>query len=51
MFGIDLSFVLGAAAGGAMIWFGKDKIMALVIGGKALAARLEAKAAALKAAL
>jgi hypothetical protein len=47
----DLSFAFGFAAGGALIWFCKDRIQALVIGGKALAAKLEAKAAALKAAL
>jgi hypothetical protein len=51
MFEFDFSFALGFAAGGALIWFGKDKIQALVIGGNALAARLEAKAAALKAVL
>jgi hypothetical protein len=37
------------AAGGAFIWFAKDKIQALVIGGNALAAKLKAKAAALEA--
>jgi hypothetical protein len=51
MFGFDLSFTLGLAAGGALIWFAKDKVLALVIGGQALATKLEAKAAALKAAL
>jgi hypothetical protein len=51
MFEFDLSFALGLIAGGALIWFCKDKIQALVIGGKAFAAKLEAKAAALKAAL
>jgi hypothetical protein len=37
------------AAGGALIWFAKDKIQALVIGGNALAAKLKAQAAALEA--
>jgi hypothetical protein len=37
------------AAGGALIWFAKDKIQALVIGGNALAARLKTRAAALEA--
>ena len=50
MFAIDLSFVFGAAAGGTLIWFGKDSIQALVLGAEALATRLEAKASALKAA-
>jgi hypothetical protein len=39
------------AAGGALIWFAKDKIQAFILGSKALATNLEAKAAALKAAL
>jgi hypothetical protein len=37
------------AAGGALIWFAKDRIQALVIGGNAVAAKLKAKAAALEA--
>jgi hypothetical protein len=36
-------------AGGALIWFAKTWIQALVIGGNALAARLKADAAALEA--
>jgi hypothetical protein len=44
MFEFALSFTLRLTAGGALIWFCKDKIQALVIGGKALAAKLEAKA-------
>jgi hypothetical protein len=44
-------FVLGFGSGGALIWFGKDKILQLVIGGNALAAKLHAKADAIKAAL
>jgi hypothetical protein len=51
MFEFDLSFALGLTAGGALIWFCKDKLQAFVIGGKAFAAKLEAKAAALKAVL
>jgi hypothetical protein len=51
MFGFDLSFALGVAAGGALIWFGKDRILAVVIGAEALATRLEAKSRAIKAAL
>lgn len=50
MFGIDLSFAFGFAAGGALIWFAKDRIQAVVIGAEALAARLEAKAVTIKAA-
>jgi len=38
-------------AGFAVCWFAKDKIQGLVIGGKALASKLEAKAAKIKAAL
>jgi hypothetical protein len=41
--------VISFAAGGAMIWFAKDKIQALVIGGNALAAKLKAQAVALEA--
>jgi hypothetical protein len=51
MLEFDFSFALGFAGGGALIWFCKDKIQALVIGGNALAAKLEAKATALKSAL
>ena len=36
-------------AGGALIWFFKDRIQALVIGADALAARLHAKADAIAA--
>jgi hypothetical protein len=42
-----LDFAFGFAAGGALIWFGKDKIQALVIGANALSAKLHAKADAL----
>lgn len=38
-------------AGGALIWFFKDRIEAIVIGGNALAAKLHAKADALAAAV
>ncbi len=41
--------VISFATGGALIWFAKDKIQALVIGGNALAAKLKAQAAALEA--
>ena len=43
--------VVAFGAGGALIWFFKDKIQALVIGGNALAAKLDAKAKALRAVL
>ena len=43
--------LISFAAGGALIWFGKEKIQALVIGTNAVVARLEAKAAKLKAVL
>jgi hypothetical protein len=43
--------LISFAAGGALIWLGKDKIHAALIGGQALATKLEAKAAAIKAAL
>ncbi len=46
----DISFVLGFAAGGALIWFAKDKVQALVIGANALSAKLHAKADAITAA-
>jgi hypothetical protein len=47
----DFSFALGFATGGALIWFSKDWIMKMVIGGNAVAAKLHAKADAIKAAL
>ena len=37
------------AAGAALIWFAKDKIQALVIGGNALAGKLKIQAAAMEA--
>lgn len=43
--------LISFAAGGALIWFGKEKIQALVIGTNAVVAGLEAKAAKLKAVL
>jgi len=43
-----ISGVLGFGAGGAVIWFFKEKIQALVIGANALSAKLHAKADALK---
>jgi len=41
---------LGFVAGGALIWFCKAKIQALVIGANALSAKLHAQADALAAA-
>jgi len=43
--------VLVFAAGFAACWFGKDAILKLVLGAKSVADKLEAKAAAIKAAL
>lgn len=43
--------LVSAAAGGAAVWFGKDWMMKQFLGAKALADKLEAKAAVLKAAL
>ncbi len=45
-----MSGSLGFAAGGALIWFFKDKIQGLVIGANALSAKLHAKADAIAAA-
>jgi hypothetical protein len=42
-----ISGVLGFGAGGAFIWFLKDKIQALVIDANTLSAQLHAKADAL----
>jgi hypothetical protein len=50
MIEFDFSFALGFVAGGALIWFCKDKIQALVIGVNALSAKLHAQADALTAA-
>jgi hypothetical protein len=50
LFGLDVSFVLGFGAGGAVIWFFKDRIEKLVIGANALSAKLHTKADALAAA-
>lgn len=38
-------------AGGALIWFGKEKIQGYVIGANALSAKLHAKADAIAAAI
>ncbi len=46
-----ISGTLGFVAGGAFIWFGRDLIQKLVIGGNALSAKLHAKADAIKAGL
>ena len=43
-----ISGVLGFVAGGAFIWFFKDKIEALVVDANTLSAKLHAKADALK---
>ncbi len=43
-----ISGILGFVAGGAFIWFGKERIQGLVIGANALSAKLHAKADALK---
>ena len=40
--------LISFAAGGALIWFGKDRIQALAMGGEAVIARLQARAAALR---
>jgi hypothetical protein len=42
-----ISGVLGFGGGAAFVWFFKEKIQALVIGGNALSARLHAKADAI----
>ncbi len=42
-------FSIGFGAGGALIWFGKDKIQQFVIGANALSAKLHAKADAISA--
>jgi hypothetical protein len=43
-----ISGVIGFVAGGAFIWFFKDKIEALVVDANTLSAKLHAKADALK---
>lgn len=40
--------IAGFLAGGALIWFGKDTIMKMVIGANALSAKLHAKADAIR---
>lgn len=40
---------IAAAAGFALCWFAKDKLMVMVTGTEAFIAKLEAKATALKA--
>lgn len=48
-------FVLGCIVGGvvcgAIVWFGKEQIQKIILGAPAVAASLEAKAAAIRAAL
>jgi hypothetical protein len=43
-----ISGTLGFVAGGAFIWFAKDRIQSLVIDANTLSAKLHAKADALK---
>jgi len=45
----SIGFAFGFVAGGALIWFWKDKIQELVIGANRLSAKLSAKADELKA--
>lgn len=45
-----IGFAIGFGCGGALIWFFKEKIQALVIDANALSARLHAKADAIAAA-
>ena len=45
-----IGFSLGFGCGGALIWFFKDRIQALVIGANALSAKLHAQADAIAAA-
>lgn len=47
----SLAFWLGAAAGGAVIWFGKDFILKTVLGAETFAAKLRTKSDALVAAV
>jgi hypothetical protein len=49
MFGLGLA--LGFAGGGAAVWFAKDQLIKWWSGADAFAKALEAKAAAVKAAL
>ena len=42
--------IVSFTAGGALIWFGKDKIQSIVIGANALSAKLHAKANAISTA-
>ena len=42
-----LGLAIGIAGGGALIWFGKEKIQALVIDANTLSAKLHAKADAI----
>lgn len=47
----NFMLVIGFVGGGALAWFGKDKLMAWYQGADAFAKSLEAKAAKIKAAL
>lgn len=44
------AFIAGFGAGGALIWFFKDRIQQIVIGANALSAKLHARADAIAAA-
>jgi hypothetical protein len=44
-------FWVGAAGGGAVVWFFKDQILKIVLGAESFAASVQAKADALKAAV
>lgn len=48
-FGMSLFATVGFAAGGALIWFYKPQIQALVIGANKVSAKLHAEADALAA--
>ena len=45
----NVSFALGFGAGGALVWFFKDKLITWYKGAEKMAQDLEAKAKALKA--
>ena len=47
----NASFAIGFGAGGAVVWFFKDKLVKWYMGAEAFAKALEAKATALKSAV
>lgn len=49
MFGFGMA--LGAALGGAAIWFGKNWIMTTFLGAEAVATKLQSQAASITAAI